>query len=47
MKKKDYYVDVSDETHYIGLYAKKAWAEKKAKGRGYNPADIYAVERRG
>ena len=47
MKKKDYYVDVENETHYIGLYAKKAWAEKKAAKRGYNPADVYAVERRG
>ena len=47
MKKKDYYVDVENETHYIGLYARKAWAEKKAAKRGYDPADIYAVERRG
>lgn len=46
MNKNDYYVDVKNETHYIGLYAKKAWAEKKAVKRGHNPADVYAVERR-
>ena len=47
MKKKDYYVDVKNETHYVGLYAKRAWAEKKAEKRGYNPADVYGIERRG
>lgn len=47
MKKKDYYVDVKNETHYVGLYAIRAWAEEKAKARGYDPADVYAVERRG
>lgn len=46
MKKFDAFIDVENETHYIGLYAKKAYAEKKAKARGYDPAGAYYVERR-
>ena len=46
MKKFDAFIDFENETHYLGLYAIKAWAKVKAKARGYDPAAVYYVERR-